>query len=69
MQTLSVPSDGGTMELSPPHEKVVELMRIFIQARYWKMELIMLNQCRLYLRVMYLSDKNRTIHMESAHNC
>jgi len=44
------------MELSPPQEKDVELMRVFIWAGYQKLELIALNQCRLYLQVIYLLD-------------
>jgi len=48
---------GETMELSPPREKEdVELMWLFIRTRYQHMELCMLNRCRLYLRVIYLSD-------------
>jgi len=47
---------GDTTEHKPPGKKDVELMRLFIRMRYQYMDLITLNQFRLYLWVTYILD-------------
>ncbi len=47
---------GNHGDLTLPCQNDVELMRLFIRAGYRKTELNTLNQCRMYLQVVFLSD-------------
>jgi len=42
--------------LTPPRAHDTELMQLFIRTSYWRNELAMLNQCRMYTRTIFLSN-------------
>jgi len=47
---------GNHGDYSLPRQQDVELMQLFIRAGYWTTDLNTLNRCRMYSRVIFLSD-------------
>jgi len=47
---------GDQPQLEPQRERDTEIMRLFIQQGYRKNELEVLNQCRMYIHAIFLSD-------------
>jgi len=48
--------EGMNEDFLPPWVNDVEIMRVFIQARYQSKELKVLNRCRMYTKDIFLSD-------------
>jgi len=47
---------GLTKEFDSPRQSDIELMRLFLRSGFHTTELKILNKCRMYLQVMFLSD-------------
>ncbi len=47
---------GANMDLNLPRQADVELMRLFIHSGFRNTELTILNKCRMFLQVIFLSD-------------